>query len=195
MDGGTDQSTQNEDEGGDTEDNGEEDRHLPLPSSMIGLNSPRKRAETSNCWSVVKRLKSCEDAPSWAKKWFSKGYSHVCIHEIPRDTHGGTVCNTPLRLHKLARGKDAKPSWVTTHATTHISRYHKDHVVAKEVVKREKGLQTGRVSHLLGVKDEPPQKSAKTCIDGKADSMKRFVLSKRQWQITRQARWYIYTTQ
>ena len=166
----------------DNDDGDWEDRHFPLPKIMLGVNSPRRRPETAKCWTVVKRLKSSEDAPLWARKWFEKGkeFTHVCVYSIEEDLYGGTICNTPLRLHRFAKGANTKVSWVTTHATNHISRYHKSHVVADEVEKREKDLQTGRVSQMLGVKDEPPIKFGKPSVDSAGNSLKRFVLSRRQ---------------
>ena len=177
MDGGAEQSTVS-----DHEDDDCVDRHFPMPTSMLGVNSPRKRPETAKCWTVIKRLRSSENAPVWARKWFDKGkeFTHVCALDIEEDIHGGTVCNTPLRLHRFAKGANTKVSWVTTHATSHISRNHKSHVVADEVEKRDKDLETCRISHMLGSKEEPAQKISKHFVDFGGNSLKRFVLSRRR---------------
>jgi len=189
LDGGSEQSTVS-----DYEDDDYVDRHFPMPTSMLGVNSPRKRHDTAKCRTAIKRLRSSENAPVWASEWFEKGkeFIHVCVHDIEEDVHGGTVCNTPLRLHRFAKDANTKMSWVTTYATNHISMYHKSHDVADEVEKREKDLQTGRISHMLGSKEEPAPKISNHSVDSTRNFMKRFVLSRRQWQLTRQARWYIY---
>ncbi len=77
-----------------------------------------------------------------ARKWFDKGkeFTHVCAHDVEPYIYGGTFYNTPLRLHRFAKGANTKVSSVITHATNHISRYHKSHVVADEVEKREKDI-------------------------------------------------------
>ena len=162
VDNGAEQSTNS-----DHEDDDYVDRHFPMPSSMLGVNSPRKRPETAKCWTVIKRLRSSENAHVWARTWFDKGkeFTHVCIHDIEEDVHGGIVCNTPLRLHRFAKGANKKVSLVTTHATNHISRHHKSHGVADEVEKREKDLQTGRISHMLGSKEEHVPKIYKHYVD------------------------------
>jgi hypothetical protein len=190
VDGGAEQSAVS-----DHEDDDCVDQHFPMPSSILGVNSPRKRPETAKCWNVIKRSRSSENTLVWARKWFNKGkeFTHVYIHDIEEDVRGGIVCNTPLRLHRFAKGANTKVSWVTTHATNNISRYHKSHAVADEVEKREKDLQSGCISHMLGSKEKPAPKIAKHPVDSVGNSMKRFMISIRQWQLTRQARWYIYT--
>ena len=56
-------------------------RHFELPSLMIiGFNSPRKRPESAKCWTVVKRLRSAQDAPEHARKWMEEEYTHVYVH-------------------------------------------------------------------------------------------------------------------
>ncbi len=54
----------------------------------------------------------------------------------------------------MARNEKIKTTWITTHATTHIARYHKSHVVANEVHMREKDAQFCRMTQMMGVKDE-----------------------------------------
>ena len=119
VDGGAEQSAVS-----DHEDDDCVDQHFPMPSSILGVNSPRKRPETAKCWNVIKRSRSSENTLVWARKWFNKGkeFTHVYIHDIEEDVRGGIVCNTPLRLHRFAKGANTKVSWVTTHATKHISR-------------------------------------------------------------------------
>ena len=141
----------------------------------------------------MKRIKSSADAHEFAAKWVEKGFTHVCVHSIPVDENGGGTCKTPLRLHRHAKGDKTKVTWVTTHATTHIARYHKTHVVANEVHMREQDAQLGRMTQMLGVKEDPVAKgSMTTTASGSKKSLDKFVLSKRQWGLTRQARWYIY---
>ena len=143
-----------DDTGVEGDEESEENRHMQLPNAMTGCNSPRKRPEVAKCWKIVKRLRTCEDAPDFANKWVQKGFTHVCVHNILADEWGGEFCNTPLKLHRLP-GKDKKNlTWVTTHATNHISRYHKDHAVASEVEKRASVAHNERVSQMTGIKHE-----------------------------------------
>ena len=170
-----------------------ESRHLQLPTAMTGCNSPRKRAEVAKCWTIVKRLRSSKDAPDFASKWVDKGFTHVCVHGIPADEWGGEFCNTPLKLHRLPTKDKKSLTWVTTHATNHISRYHKEHAVADEVEKRANVAHNDRVSQMTGLKHEKEKVVVK--VGAKGNTIEKFVLSKRQWQLTRQARWYIYSDQ
>ena len=45
---------------------------------------------------------------------------------------------------------------------------------------------------MLGSKEEHAPKISKHFVDSVGNSLKRVVLWRRQWQLTRQARWYIY---
>ena len=94
---------------------GSSSKHTPLPSSMIGDNSPGKRSSKSDVWRVVKRLKqghSCGD------------YTHICTAPVD-----GGSCN---QLFKLPRsgGKSneqddsKKGTWISTKAMAHLTAVH-----------------------------------------------------------------------
>ena len=111
-----------------------EAKHQALPEEMLGCNTPRKRKEKAACWSSIKRLRMIDDNPPHTANWGKKGYTHVCVHPIDPDEFGGAFCNYPLKLHQQGKGKDrAGQTWVTTHATRHLSIMHPLHDVAEEV--------------------------------------------------------------
>ncbi len=58
---------------------------------------------------------------------------------------------------------------------------------------REKYAQFGRMTQMLGVTEDPGQESSKaTTASVSKKPLDKFILSRRQWQLTRQARWYFY---
>ena len=181
------------DEQGEDEADDDEVKHHPLPPEMLGCNTPRRRKETGKCWTSIKRLKLSNNQPPHTANWGRKGYTHVCIHPLGSEDGVDSFCNQPLKLHRLGKGadRDGMP-WVTTHATKHLTRCHPEHEACEAVDKRKLVAHNLKVDQMLDVKEQ------KNMAIGGNDSMpsrpvfKRFTLSKKHWQLTRQARWYIY---
>jgi len=95
----------------------------------------------------------------------------------------------------LGKGKDrAGQTWVTTHATYHLCRIHPHHVASEEVDKRKATTHPAKVDMMLGVQANSSANGGTQGLrPSSVPSFKRFALTKKQRQLTRQARWYIYT--
>ena len=146
---------------------------------------------------LVKRLKP--DNPL-----SSLGNTHVCIAEIDSDEFGGTVCNTPLTLHK--RNKGAGHSWITTRAVEHFARFHKGTSLSRQHVERASVIHAEKVKQQLvfsssetasvGGKDTKITSSKSTNVKAMVpQTLERFKLTPEQKQVSSQAQWYVYSEQ
>jgi hypothetical protein len=81
-------------------------------------------------------------------------YTHVYVHLVLPDEWGGQFCNTPLKLHRFYSKDRSSNTWVTTHATNHISCCHKEHAVADEDVKNSSSANSKNVAQMIGVNDD-----------------------------------------
>jgi hypothetical protein len=94
----------------------------------------------------------------------------------------------------LGKGEDrGGHPWVTTHATYHLFRSHPEHVASEEVQLRKATAHKLKVEQMVGVPSNSCASTGTAALRmGTAPIFKRFTLTKKQWQLTRQARWYIY---
>ena len=160
--------------------------------SLLGSNTPGKRAENSDIWKHVKRLK-----PGNPFLLLGKGYTHICTHPIQPDEYGGEVCNAPFKLHK--RQKNKRGGWVSSKAVDHMVDAHRGSEIAEQqegrAVKRHHGLVQQQLFHDEGQHDaEHDTGTGKPQDDDKQQSLASFKMSRKQKQYTYQARWYVYSS-
>jgi hypothetical protein len=114
-------------ESGHSDDDVDEDEinHSALPKEAVRANSPKHRAQKSDIWQHVRRITS-HDVPD---RGMNLECTHVCVYRLEDGGDGEKrFCNTPLKLFRSSKGKDA--GWSTTIAVTHFKKKHEDSLSA-----------------------------------------------------------------
>jgi len=110
-------------ESGHTDDDEDEDEinHSALPKETVRAKTPKDRAQKSDIWKHVKRIASHDSL----HLGMNVECTHVCVYPLE---DGGDCekrfCNTPLKLFRSSKCKDA--GWSTTIAVAHFKKKHED---------------------------------------------------------------------
>jgi len=98
------------------------DSHEPFTPGALGLNTPAKRAQTSEIW-TKKMAMRIRGESGRAQALRTQGYTHVCVLKLAN----GSPCNHALKLTKGQSG-----TWLTTIFIRHVQSApeHAEHPLA-----------------------------------------------------------------
>jgi hypothetical protein len=126
------ESEEPEESGHSDEDEDEDEiNHSALPKETVRANTPKHRTQKSDIWKHVKRIASHDVSD----RGMNLECTHVCVYRVEDGGDGEKrFCNTPLKLFRSSKGKDA--GWSTTIAVSHFKKKHEDSL---SVLKQKSG--------------------------------------------------------
>ena len=142
------ESDEQEESGHSDDDEDVDDiNHAAVPKEAVHPNSPTQRAQRADIWKHVRRIAN-HDVPD---RGMNAECTHVCVYRLDNGDDGEKrYCNTPLKLFRSSKGKEA--AWSTSDALAHFKKKHEDSSSARKqkAGARKRQTRLGECMHAAG---------------------------------------------
>jgi hypothetical protein len=120
----------------DEDEDEDEINHSALPKETVRAKTPKDRAQKSDIWKHVKRIASHDSL----HRGMNVECTHVCVYPLEDGGDGEKrFCNTPLKLFRSSKGKDARRARMRWSTTIVVSHFKKKHEVSSSALKQQAG--------------------------------------------------------